>query len=191
MGDMDYLASLVSARPAIFLDEIQEELIIHLDLDASLSTISRALVSIAVTRKGISKEAAERDELLRAIWQAEIGMQTNDRLVFIDESGVDDNTNNRRMGRAPIGRACVRKSSFLRGQKYSILPALSLRGMIALDIFEGSVNHERFLHFLREHLVRDFGSYRHSVLIPFQGTKTEPIPSCTQCCYHGQLPDTS
>lgn len=158
MNDMDYLASLLAARPAIFLDEIQEELKVHLDLDVSLSTISRALVSIAVTRKGVSKEAAERDEMLRAIWQAEIGMHNNNRLVFIDEAGVDDHTNNRRMGRAPMGRACVRRSAFIRGQKYSILPALSLQGMIALDIFEGSVNRARFTHFLREHLVCTFNS---------------------------------
>ncbi|KZP20226.1 hypothetical protein FIBSPDRAFT_679374, partial [Athelia psychrophila] len=46
--------------------------------------------------------------------------------------------------------------------KYSILPALSLRGMIALDIFEGSVNHERFLHFLREHLAPKLNPFPHA-----------------------------
>ncbi|TDL24672.1 hypothetical protein BD410DRAFT_719484, partial [Rickenella mellea] len=36
--------------------------------------------------------------------------------------------------------------------RYSILPALSLDGIIAVDLFEGSVNRERFVHFLRDHL---------------------------------------
>ena len=30
---------------------------------------------------------------------------------------------------------------------------LSLNGILALDIFEGSVNHERFIDFLQDHLV--------------------------------------
>ncbi|KAF8835084.1 hypothetical protein BDN67DRAFT_913651 [Paxillus ammoniavirescens] len=38
---------------------------------------------------------------------------------------------------------------FLRGQRYSVLPALSVDGIIALDIFEGSVNKDHFLPFIR------------------------------------------
>ena len=44
-------------------------------------------------------------------------------------------------------------TSFLWGKKYSILPALSVNGIVALDIFEGSVNQECFIGFLRDHLV--------------------------------------
>lgn len=75
------------------------------------------------------------------------------QIVCVDEAGVDDQTNIRRRGWAPMGQACVRRTSFMWGKKYSILPALSLDGIIALDIFEGSVNRERFLGFLHEHLV--------------------------------------
>jgi hypothetical protein len=75
------------------------------------------------------------------------------QMVFIDEAGVDDHTNVRKHGWAPLGQACVRRTSFLRGQKYVILPALSLDGILTLDIYEGSVNRECFLEFLRNHLV--------------------------------------
>jgi len=37
---------------------------------------------------------------------------------------------------------------------FQSLPALTCEGMIALDIFEGSVNKERFLTFLNEQVVR-------------------------------------
>ena len=50
-------------------------------------------------------------------------------------------------------RACVRRATFIRGQRYSVLPALTSEGYIALDIFEGSVNKERFIRFLEEQLV--------------------------------------
>lgn len=42
---------------------------------------------------------------------------------------------------------------FLRGQQFSILPALTYDGVIALDIFEGSVNKERFIQFVEQQLV--------------------------------------
>jgi hypothetical protein len=65
---------------------------------------------MAVTNKKVPKTAMERNEVLRATWQAAYG----------------------------------------RGQCFSVLPALSIDGIIALDIFEGAV---KFLIFLREQVV--------------------------------------
>ena len=75
------------------------------------------------------------------------------QIVCIDEAGVDDHTNVHRSGWAPLGQAFVRRTSFLRGWKYSILPALSLDGILTLDIFEDSANRERFIEFLQNSLV--------------------------------------
>ncbi|TFK78757.1 hypothetical protein K466DRAFT_468528, partial [Polyporus arcularius HHB13444] len=43
--------------------------------------------------------------------------------------------------------------------RYSILPALTMDGIIALDIFEGSVNKERFLQFLNNELAPTLNPY--------------------------------
>lgn len=59
----------------------------------------------------------------------------------------------RRTGWAALGRACVRRDTFIRGQRYSVLPALTTNGIIALDIFEGSVTKERFIQWIWDHLV--------------------------------------
>jgi hypothetical protein len=75
------------------------------------------------------------------------------QLVFVDESGVDDHTNIQTNGWALLGQACVRRTTFLQGRKYSILPALSCDGILALDLFEGSVNCECFISFLCDHFV--------------------------------------
>jgi hypothetical protein len=99
---------------------------------------------IAITHKSISKEAAEWNEHLRATWQIAMAQYNPQQLIFVDEAGVDDQTNLHRYGWAPLGQACVHCTSFLRGWKYSILPALSVNGIVALDIFEGSVNQEHF-----------------------------------------------
>ena len=55
---------------------------------------------------------------------------------------MDDRTNQCTMGWAAMGRACVCRAAFICGQRHSVLPALTCEGMIALDIFEGSVNKE-------------------------------------------------
>src|SRR3984957_9198334 len=91
---------------------------------------------LAMSHKWIAKEAAERDELVRATWQAEYGDVPMEAFLWLDESGVDDRTNQRREGWAPVGCACVRRDTFIWGWKFSVLPALSIDGIISLDILK-------------------------------------------------------
>ncbi|KAI0713719.1 hypothetical protein C8Q76DRAFT_578143, partial [Earliella scabrosa] len=55
--------------------------------------------------------------------------------------------------------------------RYSILPALSTDGIIALDILEGSVNKERFLEFLNDQLYSDPSLYAPQ-LNPYPGPRS-------------------
>ncbi|GLB45421.1 hypothetical protein LshimejAT787_2200840 [Lyophyllum shimeji] len=158
-GDVNYLASLIDARPKIYLDELQEELAINRGVHVSISTVSRTLRRIAITNKQVSSTASERNEQLRAIWQAEYGGIPSDYFVWLDEASVDDFTNQRQNGWATVGRACVCRDTFIRGQRYSILPALSYEGIIALDIVEGSVNKEKFIQFIRNDLAPQLNPY--------------------------------
>jgi transposase len=152
-GDVNYLSALLAANPTLYLDELQILLFENRGVDVSLATLSRALRRIALTHKGVAKTAAERNELLRAIWQAEYGDIPPNYFVWIDESSVDDKTNQRGDRWSAMGHACVRRDTFIRGQRFSILPALTTDGIIALDIFEGSVNKERFINWVSEELV--------------------------------------
>ena len=68
-------------------------------------------------------------------------------------SSVNDLTSQQQKGWSQIGCTCVRCATFLCGQCYSILPALTMDRLIALDIFEGSVNKEKFIHFISTELV--------------------------------------
>jgi hypothetical protein len=67
-----------------------------------------------------------------------------DAFVWLDEASVDDHTNQQRDGLAPLDHACncIQRYTFIQGQRFSVLPALSVDGIIALDIFEGSVMKE-------------------------------------------------
>ena len=152
--DCQYLTEILTANPNMYLDEIQQRLCAVLNLDISLATISRTLHRLAFTRKGVSKAALERDENLRVLWRLDMAQYEDPEMfVFLDESAVDNHTVQRTHGWSAEGLPCVKHGTFLRGTRFSILPALSLDGILALDIFEGSVTKEKFLAFLRQYVV--------------------------------------
>jgi hypothetical protein len=76
-----------------------------------------------------------------------------EQLIFLDESSKDERSLTRYYGYA-IANARARKSCvFLRGKRYTILPALSLDGILAVDIMEGSCTKDRFSEFVLSQLV--------------------------------------
>jgi len=46
-----------------------------------------------------------------------------------------------------------KKVVFVRGKRYTILPALTLDGFVAVDVFEGSCDKERFVNFVLDQVV--------------------------------------
>ena len=113
IGDINYLTSLIAARPKIYLDELQEDLLSTCGIDVSVATISRALRRWEMSNKNVASAALERNELLQAIWQAEHGDTPAEYCVWIDEASVDDKTNQRERGWSPIGQACVCRETFI------------------------------------------------------------------------------
>jgi transposase len=96
--DLNYLEAVLRAEPGLFLDELQDKLRAVRDIEVSIATLSRTLSRLAITHKSISKEAAERNEHLRATWQIAMAQYDPRQLVCIDEAGVDDQTFARTVG---------------------------------------------------------------------------------------------
>jgi transposase len=157
-ADYKFVRGLVTAQPTLYLDEIQDRLFESRGTTASLASISRALKKLTITHKQVSKIAMERNELLQATWQGEIAqfLDNPSMFLFVDESAMNMHTALRRCGWSEAGSPCTQRQIFIRGQGFSVLPALSLDGVIALDIFQGAVNRERFIQFLRDHIVSSF-----------------------------------
>ena len=114
--DLNFIDSILCAEPGLYLDSIWDKLCTSWDVEISISTLSRTLSHLDMMNKCIAKEAIEHDELLQATWKVEMGQYNPHQIDFIDKAGVDNHTN------------------------YSKLPALGFDGILALDIFEGSVN---------------------------------------------------
>ena len=73
--------------------------------------------------------------------------------MFADESAVDQQATAQKQGWAPLTSCCVQRQCFIRGQRYSLLPILTLDGLITFKIFEGSVTSEQFVDFLKKFVV--------------------------------------
>ncbi|KAF8836897.1 hypothetical protein BDN67DRAFT_910261, partial [Paxillus ammoniavirescens] len=73
-------------------------------------------------------------------------------LVFIDKSAKDKQTSFHMYGQAYKGAHCIQHRCFVCGMCYSILPALTLDGIIAYDIIEGSLTGEHFIQCLKDHV---------------------------------------
>ena len=131
------------------------------------------------SRKRVSAIARERKELLRNAFMNRIAdiAPNPEMLMFTDESAKDERTQTRRHGWAPRNTRCVSQVHFVRGQRYSILPLLTLDGIVAHDIIEGSVTADRFLEFLRDMVVSPALFFLLvSILTQLQIPLTNPYP---------------
>jgi transposase len=60
-ADLKFLDAIVVANPSLYLDEIQQKLKDVREVEVSIATLARALASLELTRKQITKAASERD----------------------------------------------------------------------------------------------------------------------------------
>jgi len=147
--DVAFIQGTISKTCDTYLDELQETLRDSCGVDASAQTIWRALKRSGFSMKKLTRAAIERSATKRAEYMANIGWNyTPEQAVFLDESACNRKTSYRDRAWAIRGRRALRKSFFVRGRRYSILPALSLDGILAVDIIEGSFTTARFARFV-------------------------------------------
>lgn len=78
---------------------------------------------------------------------------TSNQLIFLDESAKDDRSLIRLYRYSPRHTCAHKKVVFVRGKRYTILPALTLDGLVAIDIFEGACDKKRFIDFVLNQVV--------------------------------------
>ena len=102
----------------------------------------------------LHQAAYERNELLRSTFIAKVGRDYRpEQLIFMDEASKDERTLSREYGYSPKNTFAIKKNVFVRGVRYTILPALSLQGIIAVDIMESSCTKEKFKEFVISNVV--------------------------------------
>jgi hypothetical protein len=74
-------------------------------------------------------------------------------LMFVNEAAKDEHTVSWKYGRSAKGARCVVQRRFVKGMQYSIIPVITLDGIITYDIVDGPVDSEHFVKFVKDHVV--------------------------------------
>lgn len=84
-----------------------------------------------------------------------MGQYNAEEIGFLDEFSKDERTLHRRRSWAKKGKRAVMQGAFVRGRRVSGEGLLSLDGIVASTVVEGSMTRDKFIYFL-EHSVVSF-----------------------------------
>lgn len=176
---MTAIQDIYSRHPDLYLDELQWFLAIHHDIAISISALQENLEKVGLTRKILHTIASERDEARRQAFMDSIRQDfsgSGDEFVTVDESSKNDHAYRRRYGRAPCGQDADITAPFIRGQRYSMIAAMSKKGYLAAHIIPGSVDSFAFFDFIVDDVVSMCLALGPSLMVFSVDSKDESIP---------------
>ena len=152
--DVQYLLCLIQENPDYFLDELLHLLKTNRFISVHYTTIYLELKRQGVSLKKLKRVAKERSEELRADFIGRMAQYSPDELGFIDETSKDEKTICRRYGRSRKGTLAAKRQVFIRGRRTTITGLLSMDGLVAGTVVEGSMTKAMFMEFLEFTMVR-------------------------------------
>lgn len=163
--DVNYLVRLIHHRPDWFLDELLDLLDHNRFISVHYTTIYRELARAGMSLKKLKKIARERNEDRRADFIRRMAQYEPEELGFIDETSKDERTTARHFGRSQKGQRAAKKEVFVRGHRVSGLGLLTVDGMIAIAVVEGSFTTPKYRVFLEEEVVSLVSVYNTMLLM--------------------------
>lgn len=149
--DAERLREAVDENPDATLEELAE--LIGIDVDASV--MHRTLERLGITRKKkvprASEQDSERVQTQRSQWKEDTADIDPERLIFIDEMGINTKMA-RRYGRAPRGDRVIGSVPHNHWKSLTVLGGVRLSGETPVMIYEGGTTTERMEMFVEEHL---------------------------------------
>jgi DDE superfamily endonuclease len=76
-----------------------------------------------------------------------------DQLVFLDESGINNKLGQRTHGWGPKGQTVQAKVLAGRAENLSLLPAMTVDGYIACNVYKGGVTADIYEEFVRDYVL--------------------------------------
>jgi hypothetical protein len=86
-----------------------------------------------------------------------------EELGFLDKLHKDERTVGRRYGRSKWGQRARQRQPFIRGRRTSTEVVISVDGVVASTVVEGSMTKELFLEFLELQVVRECIFFVHNI----------------------------
>ena len=106
-----------------------------------------------ISLKKLRKIAKERDKDRRAEFVRWMSQYSPEEIRFIDETSKDERTAFRQNGCARKGMHAQQRGVFVWDHCLSAVGLLTLDGMAASNVIEGSFTAEKFVHFLEHDVV--------------------------------------
>lgn len=147
---LDALREYLQKKPGSYQYEMKDFLQKEFEVPVTTSSIGRALASMGWTKKKIRRVAKGRNADLRDTYLYNISKFSPEHFVFVDESGCDRRAGARRTGWAPLGETPTEVAPFQREQRYQILPAYAVDGIILARVFQGSTDSTVFEDFIEQ-----------------------------------------
>lgn len=111
------------------------------------------LQKAGVSYKKLKWIASERKEEARNTYIAHIGQYKPEEIGFLDEMSKNEKTTARGYGRSKKGCRAIMHQCFVRGTRLSATALLTVNGIMASTVVEGSMNREMYLEFLEYRVV--------------------------------------
>jgi transposase len=156
LDDVNYLLQLVNHRPDWFLDELPVLLSDNRFISIHYTSIYRELFHAGISCKKLKKIAKGRNENKWADFIRRMAQYEHEELRFLDETSKDERTLGRSNGRSLMGTRAVKKQVFVCGHRLSGLGLLTIDGMIAISVIEGSFTTASFKTFIEGDVVSVF-----------------------------------
>ena len=151
---LDFILILLQGEPSTYLEELRAFLSGEFNIAISTSALQENLQRAGMTHKKLTTLAKERSETNRNFWWQYVSEHfTAAQIICTDESHKDVRTHSRKYGWSMRGTEAFESTPFVRGERYSMLPAFTTKGFIALRIVEGSINAAEFHDFVMNDIV--------------------------------------
>jgi len=155
-GVLTAIQAVYDNEADVYLDELIWWLAVHHELVISRSALQKTLVNAGLTRKLLHKIARERDAEARANFldiMHDYSGGDGAEFVFVDEMSKNDHDTGRRYGRSLSGQRADFIDNFVRGERYSLVSAITTDGYIAVRVIPGSFNADEFRDYIAEQVV--------------------------------------
>ncbi|CAD6976203.1 unnamed protein product [Tilletia controversa] len=151
--DIAYVLERLDQCADLMLDELASNIRSVGGPQVSKSLLSRTLQRLDITRKRVKRRALEADLDQEAACRLRMARYLPEQLIFVDESGFDSRTAHRRYGWAPAGHRAVQTGTGKRAKRATLIPGLTIGGIIAPKIYHSTVNADVFYDYLIRHLL--------------------------------------
>ncbi|KAF8173100.1 hypothetical protein BJ912DRAFT_827475, partial [Pholiota molesta] len=99
-ADTRLIKALLAQEPCMYLDELQDQLLIRRHVEVSVPTLLRTLRRLHFSHKSVSIKALERNDAARSMFMNYIGDLITDpaQLMFVDEAARNKKNPTRKFG---------------------------------------------------------------------------------------------